>query len=202
LTYQIPVGVPATLNAGDTWQWTVSPADFPPGQGFTLTYQLTGKTAVNFVAAPNVALGLYSVAVPVSVTAIVAPGAYRWVLRASDTSVPAIVTTADSGHLVVNADPNVTINTDTSSHAQKMLVLIEQELQARVPGTGAAHVSYSIEGRSMSKMTLDELYKLRGRYRGEVARQANGGKQAPAVITFGRRGFGAGGFDRNGWPIE
>jgi hypothetical protein len=189
LTYQIPDGVPATLNAGDTWQWTVAPRDFPPGQGFTLSYQMTGKTAISFTPSPSVALGNYSVAVAAATTTGVASGPYRWLLRATDGA--GVVTTVDSGHVTVNANTAVVANTDGRSHPEKMLALVEAELEARVKGDGSANVSYSIEGRSISKMTLEELYKLRGRYRSEVARQRNGGKSAPVVIAFGgRRRFG------------
>jgi hypothetical protein len=194
LTYQIPDGVPATLNAGDTWQWTIAPRDFPPGQGFTLSYQMTGKTALSFTPTPSVALGNYSVAVPAATTTGVAAGPYRWLIRATDGA--GIVTTVDSGHVTVNANTAVATNTDGRSHAEMMLSLIESELVARVKGDGSSNVSYSIEGRSISKMTLDELYRLRGRYRGEVSRQANGGKQAPALITFGGRRNGSGQWDR------
>lgn len=192
MTYQIPDAVPATLNAGDTWQWTISPPDFPPGQGFTLSYQLTGKTAIQFTPTPNVSLGNYSVAVPAATTTAVGPGKYRWLLRATDGT--GIVTTVDSGHLVVNANPAVTAGVDGRTHAEQMVTLLESEIQARIKGDGTANLSYAIEGRSISKIPTNELYQLRAKYRSEVARQG-GGKAAPVLITFGgkRRSTGTGG---------
>jgi hypothetical protein len=183
------------LNAGDTWQWTLSPPDFSPGQGFTLSYQLTGKTAISFTPTPSVPLNNYSVAVPAATTATVGAGRYRWVLRATDGA--GVITTVDSGHLVVNANPNVAALTDGRSHAEQMVALLESEIQARIKGDGSANLSYSIEGRSISKIPTTELYQLRGKYRSEVARQSNGGKAAPALITFGRR-FGGGGTGSGG----
>lgn len=177
--------MPATLNAGDTWQWTVAPADFPPGQGYTLSYQLTGKTAISFVPAPNVPNGNYSVLVPAATTAVVGPGRYRWVLRVTD--IAGVVTTINSGHLVINANTAVTAGADGRSHAEQMVALIESELQARIKGDGSANLSYSIEGRSITKIPTTELYQLRSKYRGEVSRQTNGGRGVPVKLAFGRR---------------
>lgn len=183
--YQIPDREPSTLIAGDTWRWTVSLPDFPAGQGYTATYQFTGKTSLGFTATPNVSDGTYSVSVPSSSTSVVGAGPYRWALRVTDDG--SNVLTARSGHVLVLANPAVSSGADASSHAEQMLALIEAELQARVTGSGASTISYSIEGRSITKMTLAELYSLRAKYKGEVSRQANGGRSAPIKIAFGSR---------------
>lgn len=185
MPYVIPARIPSSLTAGDTWQWTLTLPEYLPGQGYTATYQLVGKTSLSFTASPNVSLGNYDVSVAAATTATVGAGPYRWNLRVTDAA--GVVHVVRSGHVLVLSDPGVTTGTDATTHAQHMLVLIESELEARVKGDGSSNVSYSIEGRSISKMTLQELYSLRGKYRGEVSRIANGGQIAPVQITFGNR---------------
>lgn len=57
---------------------------------------------------------------------------------------------------------------DPRSHAQKMLSQIEALLEGRALKDVS---SYSINGRSLTKMTIDELIDWRGHYRSEVRQE-------------------------------
>lgn len=68
------------------------------------------------------------------------------------------------------------------SHAVKMLALIEARLEGRVL---KEHSEYSIAGRSMKLMSLEELRKARKDYRIEVAAEI---AAARAALGLGRSG--------------
>ena len=70
----------------------------------------------------------------------------------------------DQGELDVDYDLDIN-STDPRTHAEKMLQKIEAVLENRADGDLS---SYSIAGRSISKMTPDELLTWRDYYRREV----------------------------------
>jgi hypothetical protein len=124
----------------------------------------------------------YAVSVPATVTEDVASGTYRWVARLT---LSGTVYDVASGTVVVT--PNLAVETAFGpAHArERMLAAIEAELIARGNGDGSAHVAYGIGGRSIQKMTLDELEKARAKCAAEMTRQRNGGKLPPVYVRFG-----------------
>jgi len=54
-----------------------------------------------------------------------------------------------------------------ASHAENVLALVEAAIEARL--TGGAVVSSSVDGVSLARATLTELYELRRKYIAEVA---------------------------------
>ena len=62
--------------------------------------------------------------------------------------------------------PNISTNTsiDVQSHARKVLSAIEAVIEGRA---SQDQMSYSIAGRSLSRMPIDDLLTLRDRYRAE-----------------------------------
>ncbi len=90
-------------------------------------------------------------------------GDHHWQLeitRSGDSE--RIVTQTGSWHIITDLDNNV----DPRSHAHIMLDKIETVLQGRAD---ADVLSYSINGRSLSKIPPDELVQWRDHYRREVA---------------------------------
>ncbi len=75
---------------------------------------------------------------------------------------------------------------DFRSHAKRMLASIEGLLEGRASD---AIDNYSIGGRSITKMSVDELTKWRSYYRSEVEaeEQLSTGKGNTFQVTFGRR---------------
>lgn len=173
--------------------WNRTLADFPPSEGWTLTYYLTGRSSFQFDATPDLTNGWYAVSVPPTGTTgnqNVTAGPYRWsavVSLGTGETHPAAF-----GTLIVEPNPNIQNGTDARSHAEIMLAILEAEIQARITGTGSAVQSYAIDGRSINKMPLTEILQMRGRYAWEVAAQTSGGKPAPITIQFGRRGSASG----------
>ena len=64
------------------------------------------------------------------------------------------------------------------SHAERTLAIIEAQIEGKL---GDDLASYSIQGRIVSKIPIDELKKLRAQYRAEVYRLYNPGKLGPSV---------------------
>ncbi len=98
-----------------------------------------------------------------------APGIYAYAIKATRLSDNA-VRTVQSGTLRLLADP---ASQDVRTHAEKVLEAIEALIEGRATKDVT---SYSIAGRSLTRMSPDELVKWRSHYRNEVARQRTAGK--------------------------
>jgi len=183
----IPTGEPSALRAGTTWTWKRGESsDFPVADLWVYTYYLTGKTSLSFAATNSLTTHDFTVSVSAVTTAAVAAGVYRFELRAS---LSGAVYTVDSGEFDVVADTAVSAASDQRTHAEKMLLLIETEIQARIDGTGSAHESYTIGTRQLNKIPLqgpNSLATLRTIYSAEVARQRNGGRLPSYTAHFVR----------------
>ena len=91
-------------------------------------------------------------------------GHYHWQLEVTETSSGnRIVVTTGEWEIIPDLDVN---NADPRSHTEIMLDKIETVLQGRAD---ADVLSYSINGRSLSKMSPDELVQWRNYYRKELA---------------------------------
>ncbi len=164
-----PVGIPAVLRAGDTWKWTQTYADYPISDSWALSYHIRGKDRIDWDSSWVTDDGTtHTIEIPSAVTALIGAGGYTWQARVTDTSE---TYTAAEGVLTIEPDPETAVAGDFQSHAERMVSLLEQEIEARVPGTGAAHVDYMIAGRQIRKFTLVELEATLGRYRSKVRRQ-------------------------------
>lgn len=96
-------------------------------------------------------------------------GLWSWSIKATRVSDGA-VRTVQTGSITVDPDPS---SQDTRTHAEKVLASIE----ALIEGRATKDVStYSIAGRSLTRMSPQELIEWRSVYRAEVAKQRNAGK--------------------------
>lgn len=99
-----------------------------------------------------------------STTANYVEGKYHWQLEVTETSSGnRIVVTTGEWEIIPDLDVN---NADPRSHIEIMLDKIETVLQGRAD---ADVLSYSINGRSLSKMSPDELVQWRNYYKKELA---------------------------------
>jgi hypothetical protein len=112
------------------------------------------------------------------------PGFYHWQLEITETATGnRIVVERGEFEAVVDLDVN---GVDPRTHAEIMLDKIETLLEGRADGDMS---SYSIAGRSITKMTPEELLTWRDYYRREVAvyRRRNAiarGKRGSATILM------------------
>jgi hypothetical protein len=158
---------PNTLVAGDRFVWkrTDLPSDYPTDT-YALTYEFHedsgGGGSHKFTITATEADNIYYVEVASSTTASYSVGDYNW---------DAFITrTADSQRFRIDNGktkivPNLAnTNADTRSHAKKVLDAIEAVIEGRA---SQDQMSYSIAGRSLSRMSIDDLLKFRDRYRSE-----------------------------------
>lgn len=176
----IPTTPPAYLVAGTTWQWTQKLYDQATGDEFatadagTVTLHLNGKTSLEFSASDNGdGTWLFSLA-PTATPGtddILVNGNYRWhILGTLSTKVYSL----GHGTVEVIGFPDTANASDNRTHAEKMLALVEAELEARVPGTGAGVESFGIGIRQFAGLKLSDLMALRAKYAAEVAIERHG----------------------------
>ena len=168
-TANIPETEPAKIIAGDILQWkrTDLNADYS-NASYALTYKArlegTGSSVVTINASASG--DDYLVSISQSSTASYTAGVYRWqayITRTSDSE----RITVDSGTFEVVAN-RATATSDPRSHAKTMVDKIESLLEGRADADVS---SYSIAGRSLSKLTVEELMTWRDRYRAEYLRE-------------------------------
>ena len=157
------MNIPDILQAGDTFAWTDSLADYP-ATTYTLKYSLYryGQTPLSITASAS---GTdHSVSVLAATTAAYAAGMWNWSAYVES---GATRYTVGRGTVTIKPYlPAATSTTDNRSHAQRMLDYIETALVTSV--TANAHVvSLTIDGKAV-QYKREELLVLRNKYKWEV----------------------------------
>lgn len=181
----IPEIEPTEIEAGTTVKWKKDLSDhYPADDGWSLAYTFingSAKFTVNATAEGK----KFSVTIPASTTANYVAGRYEWIARVSKGSE---AFTPDKGHCDVLKDlaaAGLTVF-DHRTHVKKTLDAIEAVIEGRATSD---HLSYTIAGRSITKMSVEELLKLRDRYKAEYQREvdaeriANGEGLGRKVLT-------------------
>lgn len=187
-----PTGAPSTAVAGDSWRWRIADlADYPQAEGWSLKYRILGKSRLSTDVSPTFQSSgddaqHWLVTIPLADTAALLPGRYRLIARMVGSGAYAgrEETVADSV-LTVQPDPRTAAAGELQTHAEKLLALVESEIEARLTGTGSAHEGYTIEGRAITKIPLTELTRLRAKYASAVRQERSGrvGRRVEAVFT-------------------
>lgn len=161
-----PEGEPLQVVVGDFLQWKRSDlvADYPSSD-YSAQYvaRITGGGANEIKLSGVGSANCYLFTVPSATSADFLAGYYHWQLE--------ITETATGNRLVVdqgdfNALPDLDDNqADPRIHAEIMLSKIETILEGKADSDVS---NYSIAGRSISKMTFDELLAARDLYRREI----------------------------------
>jgi hypothetical protein len=162
-----PSQEPETLVVGDRWVWQRPDlvTDYPTDL-YALTYEFHcdsgGGGSHKFTVTASETSTAYVIEVSSSTTAGYTAHQYKWyafITRTADSQRVAV----DNGitTLVVNyADSNA----DVRTHAKKVLDSIQAVIENRAT---VDQSSFTIAGRSLSRMTIDELFMVRDRYRAE-----------------------------------
>lgn len=164
-------GEPLEIVVGDFLQWKRSDlvADYPPAS-YSAEYvaRITGGGANEIKVAGTDGGDHYLFTVSSVLSADFVSGKYHWQLEITQTS---------SGNRIVvdqgdfEAIPDMDDNqADPRIHAEIMIDKIQSILEGKADGDVS---SYSIAGRSITKMSFDELMVARDRYRGELTKHEN-----------------------------
>jgi hypothetical protein len=176
----VPIVAPTEIRAGDTVQFTRAYGDFPPADGWTLSYTLNGQSKARVDATTSG--GGYLFTVPATKTAQLLPGTYRYVITAS---LAGARHTVEEGAVRLAADPVESTAGAQEHQDEKELRLIDLELLARAQSD---HTEYSIGDRSLKRESLESLRTWRTQLRARIARRRRGGRLGMVAVTFpGRR---------------
>ena len=167
-----PGRVPQTLTVGDIWNWKREDivSDYPPAS-YTLTYsfRLLSSAATEIALTGSViteSATAYTISVPDSTTVSYTKGDYTWQEYISNATDRIVLNTG-----FVTLEPNLDADTsDPRSFWAKVLDAIEATIENRA---SIDQSSMSIAGRSLSRMTIDELLTLRDRARFETGKEIN-----------------------------
>lgn len=160
---------PTEIQSGGFVQWKRADLaqDYPPAS-YDLIYKARLRGGLNpemSVTATNSG-GVFLVTLTGAVTAAAMPGNYYWQAEIERKSDQARVLVA-TGEWRVLPDLDQT-GADPRTHAEIML----DKIQALLEGRADKDVlSYSIQGRSISKMSVTDLLQWRDYYRKEVAKE-------------------------------
>ena len=161
-----PEGEPTEIVVGDYIQWTRKDiAEDYPTATYSAEYvaRITGGGSAEIKISGTETDGYYLFTVDSATSADFSVGYYHWQLEITQTS---------SGNRLVldrgefEAIPDLDVNqADPRIHAEIMLAKIESLLQGKADADVA---SYSIGGRSINKLTFDELISARDYFKSEV----------------------------------
>ena len=168
---------PEKLTSGVTWKWKKTVSDYPASE-WTLTYYLRkdGATATSFSATADGDTHL--VTVTAATTAGYAAGIYDIigvVVKAAEKYV------VYDGIFEVLTDPATAGAYDPRTHARRVLDLIEAAMEGRIPN---GMESYSIGGRSINKIPLNQLREIYEKYKQDVIME----EQAERLVNGRRSG--------------
>ena len=180
-----PTTEPETVVVGDFIQWkrTDLGSDYPNNL-YTATYvaRITGGGANEIVLTGTSSGDDYLFTVDSATSADFAPGYYHWQLE--------IVRDSDSNRIVVDrgvftAIVDLDVNqSDPRTHAEIMVSKIESLLSGKADADVS---SYSIAGRSLTKLSFSELVEARDYYKREyqkevIAERIRRGKSTGATV--------------------
>ena len=162
---------PNSLVLGDYWAWRRDDlaSDYPVGS-YALTYEfhsdVGGGGSKKFTLTATEADDTYYIEAASSSTTSYSIGDYVWdayITKTSDSNRVLV----DSGRTTITENLANT-NADLRSHAKKVVDAIEAVIENRA---SMDQSSMSIAGRSLSRMSIDELMTFRDRYRAEYLKE-------------------------------
>lgn len=163
-----PTTEPERFSIGDFVQWKREDivGDYPVAtHSATWVARLASGTNTEITVNATEASTYYLFTIASADSASFSEGHYHWQLEITETSSGNRII-IDTGTLDIHYDLDE--NVDPRSHAQIMIDKIESILQGKADADVA---SYSINGRSLTKMSFEDLISARDFYRKEYAKE-------------------------------
>lgn len=161
-----PEGEPTQIVVGDFIQWKKAQIaqDYPTAtHSAEYVARITGGGASEIKIPASEVDGYYLFTIDSVTSTDFEAGRYHWQLEITQTSSGNRIVT-ERGEFEAIADLDVNAS-DPRTHADIMIAKIETILQGKADSDVG---SYSIAGRSLTKMSFDELMVARDRYKAEV----------------------------------
>jgi len=159
-----PKKEPTTCTAGDTIKWAKSLPDYLPADGWTLSYDLVISSALESVTATDNGDASHLITITAAISAAYAPGIYHWQAYATKAAERYQV-----GAGTLEVKPNFAAQAsgyDARSHVKQVLDALEATITGKASKDQSA---YTINGRSLTRLTPAELITWRSKYRREYA---------------------------------
>lgn len=183
MTATIPTIEPTSLAAGTSVSWYASYGDYPPSDGYTRKYYFRGAGVFDVEATDD--SGQWLVEIAPTDTADVAAGTYRWFAVAEKgTEADGDLERWPVGEGVVEITPNpfTAERGDFQTHAERTLAMITAVIEGRITADVEA---FTIGGRSVTQIPMDQLLRLKGIYSAAGWREQNPDAIAPeAKVVF------------------
>jgi len=167
--------LPQRLTAGDAWAW-VETLDNYPAPTWTLTYYFRGPQYFEIISTPSGSA--HALAVPAATSGEYLPGQYHWLARAVNGP---DVWTVNRGFLTVDANLAKS-GLEYRDFWQRTRDALKAVIENRAT---TDQQSMSIGGRSLSRMSWDELLRAYDMavYRAE---QELGARPGTVFVRFGQ----------------
>jgi hypothetical protein len=163
----IPTKEPEVIVAGDAVKWNISLPDYPASDSWQLSYYLRvpGQPPIVISSEVPAISDVFSISIPAATSAAWTHGTYKWA---------AFVTKGEErygvGTGVMLIKPNLATTTpiDDRSHVQKVYEALCAVMENRATADDQA---YTIGGRSLTRMNIDELERWKTTYGNRLARE-------------------------------
>lgn len=166
MTVSIPTTEPTQVVAGTNWFWDITDSDYPPSDGWTLSYALRGASDALDITAVTSELGdYYEIREDAYDSQELAAGLYHWARYVEN----------GDGDRHERGRGTLRILTDFAAaatyqtHEQRVLAVLDAAVEGRLT---TDMEQFSIRGRAVTRIPMAELLKLRGQYRVMVRRQS------------------------------
>lgn len=160
------MNIPASLIAGDTWEWSAGYGDYPAGTWAATAYFENSSEAFSVSSTADGTEHLFAAAA--AATDDFKAGRYFVQVRVVSGSESY---TVESGWCYVKTDPASSVKVDHRSWARRTLEAVEAFLEGNAT---TAQQSMSIAGRSISRWPISELMQFRNELRAEVRTEEQG----------------------------
>jgi len=169
--------LPSSFAAGTTVTYRKSFDDYPASEGWTLTLYLAGANVTPpVVAVPDGDDFVVTVGADVTADGF-APGLYKYVERVSKDDE---VYEVDSGVVTISPDLTVAGDGDEQEWVEEALAMLRAHVRGRLP---SGMQSYSIAGRTVSKLPIEEAFKLITQLETRLARLKNPGRVTHTIFS-------------------
>lgn len=171
----IPTVEPTELVIGDTWTWKRVLSDYPPSV-WTLTYRLVPQSGSVIAFSATDSSGDHLVSVSAATTSAYTSGDYRLIGSVTGNSERYEIYRGN-----VTVHPDVTAAYDYRTYWE---TIVDTCKEALTGAAGRSEVSYSINGRSRTAKTHDEILSLLAYAQNQVFLESSKGRNRKILGRF------------------
>lgn len=155
------MSLPKKIVAGDTFSYTVTSNTYTDSDGYTVYLKFRGAGTIDITGTSSDDT-TFELTETAANTRGWRAGYYKYIVYASDGTNEY---TLETGAVTIELRADLDHTTDVRTHAQKVLAALEAQLEGKA---SKDQQSYSINGRQITRYSVEDLLKFRAMYRKEV----------------------------------